>query len=48
LLSFAVWATALHKGRVTWQGRRFTLGAGGRMSEAPEATRAEPSREVVS
>jgi len=39
LLSFAVWATALHKGRVTWQGRRFTLGAGGRMAEAPEPTR---------
>jgi ceramide glucosyltransferase len=53
LLSFAVWATALHKGRVTWQGRRFTLGAGGRMSEAPDPSRAdpsraEPSREVVS
>ncbi|WP_206933833.1 bacteriohopanetetrol glucosamine biosynthesis glycosyltransferase HpnI [Roseococcus thiosulfatophilus] len=43
LLSFAVWATALHKGRVTWQGRRFTLGAGGRMAEAPE-----PTREAVS
>lgn len=35
LLSFAVWATALHKGRVTWQGRRFTLRAGGRMAEMP-------------
>jgi len=43
LLSFALWATALHKGRVTWQGRRFTLGSGGRMAEAPE-----PTREAVS
>ncbi len=34
LLSFAIWAAALHRGRVTWRGRRFTLGDGGRMSEA--------------
>jgi ceramide glucosyltransferase len=47
LLSFAVWATALHKGRVTWQGRRFTLGAGGSMAEAPETRRTEPTREAT-
>jgi len=44
LLSFAVWAAALHKGRVTWRGRRFTLGAGGRMAETRTPHCAHPHR----
>lgn len=31
LLSFAVWLAAFPRGRITWRGRRFTLGADGRM-----------------
>jgi ceramide glucosyltransferase len=34
LLSFAVWIAAFSRGRIAWRGRRFTLGADGRMAEA--------------
>jgi ceramide glucosyltransferase len=40
LLSAAIWATALRRGGVAWQGRRYALTAKGRMSEA-EPTRFE-------
>jgi ceramide glucosyltransferase len=33
LLSFAVWLAAFTRGRVAWRGRRFTLGADGRMAQ---------------
>jgi ceramide glucosyltransferase len=42
LLSAAIWFTALRQGGVDWQGRRYALSAGGRMSEATPARSGPP------
>ena len=44
LLSFAVWATAVFRGGVVWQGRRLSIGADGTIAAAPVTKNEAASR----